>query len=106
MSFCAFAELVSTFIFLSASCLVLNGTTPEYQHRNRGPFKDFSILLKSSKNFTGEKFHLEEEVGGVQLFGIIWGKSCNFELNKNGKGNIKRGVAAGGIFYGHNAGTD
>ena len=27
-------------------------------------------------------------------------KSCNFELNKKGKGNMKKGVAVGGTFIG------
>ena len=31
----------------------------------------------------------------VQLFGIIWGESCNFELNKKGEGNMKSRVGVG-----------
>ena len=67
------------------------------------------MCTKTSKNpakpYWG-KFHLKEEVAGVQLFGIIWGKSCNFEMNKKGEGNMKRGVAVGGTFIGYDAVTD
>ena len=31
----------------------------------------------------------------VQLFGIIWGESCNFELNKKWEGNMKSRVGVG-----------
>ena len=31
----------------------------------------------------------------VQLFGIIWGGNCNFELNKKGEGNMKSRVGVG-----------
>ena len=88
---------------------MLNGTTPENQHRNRGPFKDFSVLLRSSKNpaklYWGKISLKRGGCWSKYKFRRNSGKSCNFELNKKGEGNMKRGVSVGGTFIGHNAGA-
>ena len=73
-SFCAFAQLVSTCIFFSAISHVLNGTTLENQHRNRGPTRQLDInvialgALKSWNTFCIWHFFFKVKLFSFLLF--------------------------------------